>query len=358
MAIIKQIKVFNGSTWKTGDIGAQASNVSISSAAISSVITNVESGIKYLNDNKVSKSGDSMSGNLTINANLITTGTITVNNNVWFKSTNTSIDGISNASSNLYSPGALFSGPNTDANQMGFVQGFMYSTSTDARGNGLRISGRRKVSDSWVDNSLWLGINAQGQRTVVVTSDGAWRTAIGAPPIDHSSTTTTYGIGAPSTYGHTKVINNLTTSTSANGQALNAYQGYLLSTQVNALNHGFTPTTALSAVSIASSVNKSIGQLVLPGAGTYFLIGKVKFANNATGRRAAAISTIKDYDADSPINRTLSFCHAAANGNATQASIIGYGSFSAASTVYLNVFQNSGSSLSISGGLYAYKIGI
>lgn len=450
MALIKQIKVFNGSTWNTGDIGANASNVSLSTSAISSVITNVESGVKYLNDNKVSKSGDTMTGNLTINASLITTGTVTGNNNFWIKSTNTTVDGISNANSNLYTPSLVFSGPEIDSNQMGYIQGFMYSTSIDERGNGLRITGRRKVSDSWVDNNLWLGVNSTGKRTVVVTDADAWRTGLdifrktvintsgsanlnnytiegyyyfssnvtlsnvpnsavngwllvlptdgnyvkqiwmrlgstsGSPPTytqiyervgngttwydwervttqsllpqNHASTATTYGIGAPSTYGHTKVINNLTTSTSANGQALNAYQGYLLSTKINALNHSFSGKT-LDGTSIATTTNKALGNIAL-AAGSYIIFGKAKFASNATGRRAFGISTVANDDADSGINRMLVVNAAPVTGAPTELSVTGVATLSSASTIYLNVYQNSGSSLTISGGLYAYKLGI
>lgn len=47
-------------------------------------------------------------------------------------------------------------------------------------------------------------------------------------PTSHASSSTTYGVATNSNYGHTKVINNLTTSVASNGQALNAYQGKVL----------------------------------------------------------------------------------------------------------------------------------
>lgn len=52
-------------------------------------------------------------------------------------------------------------------------------------------------------------------------------------PTSHASTSTTYGVGTTSNYGHVKTINNLTTSSYANGQALSAYQGYLLNTSLS-----------------------------------------------------------------------------------------------------------------------------
>lgn len=48
-------------------------------------------------------------------------------------------------------------------------------------------------------------------------------------PKSHASTTNTYGLGSTTNYGHCKTINNLTTSSHSDGNALSAYQGYVLS---------------------------------------------------------------------------------------------------------------------------------
>lgn len=53
-------------------------------------------------------------------------------------------------------------------------------------------------------------------------------TVDGKAPTSHASSATTYGVGTTANYGHCKTINNLTTSSYSNGQALSAYQGYLL----------------------------------------------------------------------------------------------------------------------------------
>jgi len=47
-------------------------------------------------------------------------------------------------------------------------------------------------------------------------------------PTSHKSTTNIYGLGNDTYYGHTKVFNSLDRSTYAEGEALSAYQGYLL----------------------------------------------------------------------------------------------------------------------------------
>lgn len=48
------------------------------------------------------------------------------------------------------------------------------------------------------------------------------------PPLDHATTSTTYGLGTSTKYGHCKLIDNLTSSILYQGYALSARQGYLL----------------------------------------------------------------------------------------------------------------------------------
>lgn len=54
----------------------------------------------------------------------------------------------------------------------------------------------------------------------------------GKAPNNHASTATTYGLGSGTNYGHTKIINNITTTSYVDGQALSAYQGYVLNTAI------------------------------------------------------------------------------------------------------------------------------
>ena len=55
------------------------------------------------------------------------------------------------------------------------------------------------------------------------------------PPKSHASSSTTYGVGTTSNYGHCRVINNLTTSSATNGYALQAYQGKVLKDLIDTL---------------------------------------------------------------------------------------------------------------------------
>lgn len=52
-------------------------------------------------------------------------------------------------------------------------------------------------------------------------------------PTSHASSSTTYGVATSSSYGHAKVIDNLTTSSINNGYALHAHQGYLLNNRLS-----------------------------------------------------------------------------------------------------------------------------
>lgn len=96
MSVIKQISVFNGNDWSTGDIGADASNIDISSAILGSS-TNVQSALTTIG-NKIgttaipSALGTTITGAInTLNTNLsnkigknlhwtmVWTGSVTVN---------------------------------------------------------------------------------------------------------------------------------------------------------------------------------------------------------------------------------------------------------------------------------------
>lgn len=55
----------------------------------------------------------------------------------------------------------------------------------------------------------------------------------GKAPTSHASSATTYGVATSSSYGHAKVIDNLTTSSINNGYALHAHQGYLLDNRLS-----------------------------------------------------------------------------------------------------------------------------
>lgn len=56
----------------------------------------------------------------------------------------------------------------------------------------------------------------------------------GKAPTSHASSSSTYGLGTTSNYGHVKTVNGLTQSSHSDGTALSAYQGKLLKDAIDA----------------------------------------------------------------------------------------------------------------------------
>ena len=83
MSVIKQISVFDGNSWNTGDIGADASNIDINSAILGSG-TNVQSALTTIG-NKIGTAaipsglGTTITGAInTLNTNLMTSEASTI----------------------------------------------------------------------------------------------------------------------------------------------------------------------------------------------------------------------------------------------------------------------------------------
>ena len=94
MSVIKQISVFNGSDWNTGDIGADASNIDISSSILGSS-TNVQSALTTIG-NKIGTTaipsglGTTITGAInTLNTKLITNGVGYLSNMTLYNCTGT-----------------------------------------------------------------------------------------------------------------------------------------------------------------------------------------------------------------------------------------------------------------------------
>lgn len=142
MSIIKQISVYDGSSWGTSDIGADAANILLSSNIAGS--TNLQIAL----------------------GNILPENQLSTANQVLIADSNKKI---------------ATSGVSTT--QLGYLSGVTSGIQTQLNGKA---------------------------------------------PTAHASTATTFGVGSIDSYGHCKTINNLTTSSYTAGQALSAYQGYLL----------------------------------------------------------------------------------------------------------------------------------
>ena len=77
-------------------------------------------------------------------------------------------------------------------------------------------------------------------------------------PIIHNSQNSTYGMGTATKYGHNKVIDNLTTSSSVNGESLSAHQGYVLNEMINNLTIGDLANFDASDIDYDNSIYQQI----------------------------------------------------------------------------------------------------
>ena len=100
---------------------------------------------------------------------------------------------------------------------------------------------------------------AIGHTSISDIGDGTLKGAVrnlqtNKAPTDHSSVSSGYGLAETTKYGHTKVIDGLTSNTFTNGEALSAYQGYVLKDLIDSNLAGFGYGTCSTA---ADNTNKS-----------------------------------------------------------------------------------------------------
>lgn len=110
-----------------------------------------------------------------------------------------------------------------------------------------------------------------------------------------------------------------------------------------------------TAVSVAANTWKTIATIsVTPG--TWVFTYTAQFPNNSTGRRVATLNTTKDAESASYFRLSGTSTNAV-NGGATLLHGSMILSVNSNTSIYANVWQNSGGSLGVSGNLRAVRIG-
>lgn len=106
-------------------------------------------------------------------------------------------------------------------------------------------------------------------------------------PTNHASVSTGYGVAETTKYGHTKVVNGLTSNTFVNGEALAAYQGYVLKDLIdNPEKEGFGYGTCSTAASTAAkTATLTDYDLVQNG------ICSIKFTNDVPANATLSINS-------------------------------------------------------------------
>ena len=108
-------------------------------------------------------------------------------------------------------------------------------------------------------------------------------------------------------------------------------------------------------LSIATSTVKSIGYIDLTP-GTWILMGVVRFDANATGRRYASFSTTLDPSTSGAMSIISQDITPAVEGFQTFLHIFEGVTYTSNTRIYINGWQNSGSSLTAAARIYAIKV--
>ena len=116
---------------------------------------------------------------------------------------------------------------------------------------------------------------------------------------------------------------------------------------------GITLSAAPSAVSVATATWKSLGSLELT-AGRWVVFANARFNSNATGYREILGSS--SADDGTQLGYIFHDIRPAVNGTYTYCSFSSWRSLTANTTLYLNAYQNSGSSLNAIGRIYAIQV--
>lgn len=106
------------------------------------------------------------------------------------------------------------------------------------------------------------------------------------------------------------------------------------------------------SINVASATPKTIASLTVPP-GNYIINAHVNFGSNSTGVRKIYIGTQQDYYSNT---RALADNRMASNHQATMSNISTILLVENETTYYLNVYQNSGSTLACAGGLRAIRL--
>ena len=359
MAVIKQIQQYTGSAWVLQDIGAQATNVSLANGtsaqtAITTLqtqasdfgnristlegyatttananghfligdstntvassiyqpsdILTLQNNISTLQNNKVSKSGDTMTGSLNLQ-----------DTSVFVKSSNVSPD-----NAQTYGGGYFISGD--DDYNLNHVVG-MQAHSYDSE-SGFIVANRlyASTSNDNINNSLELGVDiVTNDRVVIASHPTAWAGGL-----------------VPSAGAATAWLGQLVPSTTLAASWRTALKVIPDDRVVIANN---------ASKSVASGSNVNLTSHTF-STGIWLISYYVSFASNKTGRRAAFIGTSATGGALQPYNNNQQ----ATDGATTVISYSQTMDVSSSTTRYFNVYQSSGSALTTYYTITAIKL--
>lgn len=253
-----------------------------------------------------------------------------------------------------------------DDRYYGYVQAGAYATGATR----IEMFARNLVNGSNVNNGIQLTVAKDGTRSVTVSDDAAWRTALGLGAVatyeNGSALINSLGTGSSTPvdadYYVCQYAGGGTSNTTYVRRPMSSLWNYIKSKIDSVYGIGTTAkgagqselASAKAATSVATATTVNLDTVVL-APGTWLVTYSAEFASNATGRRVMTLTTNATSITSTPVYMMST---AAANGLATNLSrsqvIVNSGTSNV--TRYLNVYQNSGSALNCRSCIQAVRI--
>ena len=177
----------------------------------------------------------------------------------------------------------------------------------------------------------------------------------GKAPTNHLSSSTDYGVGSGTQYGHCKTINNITTASYSAGEALAAYQGKVLDDKITAITPSMPSLNVVgkSNQSVTSATDTNMGSFTL-SKGLWLVTITARWNANATGIRQVWLASSSTGAA---LNYGSVVSHQAVNGAITSEQLTVFLNVSASTTYYIVVRQSSGSALTCNTSYSTCRLG-
>lgn len=189
-----------------------------------------------------------------------------------------------------------------------------------------------------------------GSGTTYTFDSGTTNGAFSVTPSDTgvAQSVAIYGLGSAAYTDST----DYATAGHGHNDATTSSSGFMSAADKTKLNAVGTYYNNSGSPNVTSGSNATLCSIQNLPAGVYVVEATCRFANNNTGRRGLRIDTSAS-SAESATQHTTVVPAASGYTIVNTAAVL---SFSATSTAYARVYQNSGSSLSTSGYMYAVRI--
>lgn len=246
------------------------------------------------------------------------------------------------------------------------VQNKAINTALQSKADASLVNGLAPLASPALTGTPTAPTAASGTNTTQIATTAFVQAALsglsGYAPTDHKSTATTYGVGDGQNYGHLKLSDSTSNTSSVSGgvaatpyavkAAVTAANNYT-DDKLNGVGTIYSATITTGSVASGTTYKDITDEMVLP-AGRYVLFGKADFNAQATASsRAISIYNVTD---STGLDDALVRVNVTSQGGHIHLSTSTCLAFSASKSFKLRAMQNSGQSVSVTGYLKAIKI--